>query len=115
MTWAIRAALDRPLSIRLAFVATLAVALSVGAFGASLASSSIFPEGPNAGPPPRGAMNAAGNSVELPSQAFAAHVERRDRLQAAILLLVATSAWAVVALYALERRWAFAARKRVTP
>jgi hypothetical protein len=59
-------------------------------------------------------MNAAGNSVALPSQAFAAHVER-DRLQGAILLLVATSAWAVVALYALERRWAFAARKRVTP
>ncbi len=90
--WAARAALDRPLSIRLAFASTLIVAVFLGAF-ATLVAAAAFDTG-------------GAESVPRFPEAQA-EAQREERFQAGVLLLIGAAAWVVVGLHGAAREWAF--------
>lgn len=110
--WAARAALNRPLSIWLAFISTLTVAIFLGAFSVSLALYAFRGHDANDGPPPAAFVDSNGNLVQVPLQGAQPQVDRRERIQAGILLLIGAGAWVVIALHALEWRWAFLRKAR---
>jgi hypothetical protein len=98
----------------LACLSTLAVALSLGAFGAARVFYAFqAPEGLSitASPP---TLNESGDIVildTLPAEALTELQRRqesinwRETAEATFILLVAAGAWAVVLMYAFEWRW----------
>ena len=114
--WAVRAASNHRLSIWLALVSTITVAVFLGALGTSMAVYAFARIDPMDSVAPLVAVDPAGNVVELPLEAvprlqqLQAQIDRRDRIHASTLLLIGLAAWVVVGLHAVEWRWAFARR-----
>jgi hypothetical protein len=115
---AVRAARDHRFSIWLSLAVTILVAVLVGALGASMTNATFGARFPSEGAAAPLAVDAAGNIAALPAGAspvlaeLQARIERRERLHALTLLAIGFAAWVVVALYALEWRWAFVRRRR---
>lgn len=116
--WAARATLNHRFSIWLSFASTIVVAVLVGALGVSMTASTFGTRVPSERVIAPVAVNPAGNVVEVPPEALArleqmqARIDRRERAQALALLTIGLAAGLVVALYALEWRWAFTRQEK---
>jgi len=114
--WAARATLNHRFSIWLSFASTIVVAVLVGALGVSMTTSTFSARVPGERMIGPVAVDPAGKVVELPPEVLPrleqmqARIDRRERVHALALLTIGVAAWLVVALYALEWRWAFTRR-----
>jgi len=116
MIWAARATRNHRFSIWLSFASTIVVAVLVGALSVSMTTSTFSPRAPSERVIAPVAVDPVGNVVELPPEVvpkleqMQARIDRRERVHALALLTIGLAAWLVVALHALEWRWAFTRR-----
>ena len=116
VVWAARSVRDHRVSIWLALASTVAVAILVGALGASMTKSTFGarPFSDRIVAPvivdPAGGMTEPRLEVVPRFEQIQAQIERRERLHALVLLALGLTAWLVVGLYVVEWRWAFTGR-----